>query len=385
MSGSSAQQDSVGAAAERDALHVARISEWLKLESPTTSAAAVDAMMDRVASDAADASVSAQRLPGRDGLGGFLILRAGPRTDKPGVLLMSHLDTVHPIGTLERDLPVRVEGDRLYGPGVYDMKGGAYAALQAFLDVARRGSAPAPITFLFTPDEEIGSPTSRPVIEELCRGSAYALVTESARKDGRVVTSRKGVGRFAVEVEGRPGHSGTSATAVSAIREAARLVLQIEAMTDREAGIRTTVGMISGGTAPNVVPQHCRFTVDLRVTTEEDGEAATAKIRELKPRSPVAKVAVTGGMTRPPYRKTEVIASLHAHAQSVAAELGFPLDDVPMTGGGSDANFAAALGLPPLDGLGIGGNGAHTLHEFGLISTIQPRIDLITRLLETLK
>lgn len=373
-----------GPASERNKRHVARISEWLRLESPTTSAAGVNAVMDKVATEAASAPVSAERIPGRDGLGDLLVLRAGPPSGKPGVLLMSHLDTVHPTGTLERDLPIRVEGDRLYGPGVYDMKGGAYLALEAFLDVARRGSARLPITFLFTPDEEIGSPLSRPVIEDLCRGSAYALVTESARKDGKVVTARKGVGRFDVHVEGRPGHSGASSSGVSAIREAARLILQIEAMSDRDKGVRATVNMIAGGTAPNVVPQHCRFSIDLRVMTAEAGEFYASRIHALRPRSAEARVTVTGGVNRPPYRKTEAIGRLHLHAQAVAAELGFPLDDVPMAGGGSDANFAAALGLPTLDGLGIGGNGAHTLQEYGLIPTIEPRIRLLTRLLETL-
>ena len=229
-------------------------------------------MMDLVAGDMADAPVAVERIVGSDGLGDVLILRAGPMSDAPATLAMSHLDTVHPIGTAERDLTIRIEGDRLYGPGVYDMKGGAFLALEAFKAVARAGTASRPLVFLVTPDEEIGSPITRPIIETLGRKAAYALVTEPARDGGKVVTSRKGVGRFECRVEGRPAHSGSRhQDGRSAIREAARQVLAIEAMTDYARGVTTTVGMISGGTAMNTIPQHCRFGIDLRVESAADG------------------------------------------------------------------------------------------------------------------
>ena len=361
---------------------VEAIAAWARVESPTDAPEGVNRMMDLVAAEAAEASIAVERVPGRDGLGDTLILRAGPRSDAPCVLVLSHLDTVHPIGTVERDLPVRLDGDRLYGPGVYDMKGGAYLALQAFKTVARQGSAARPIVFLMTPDEEIGSPTTRPLIEDFARRAACALVTEPARDGGKVVTARKGVGRFDVHVEGRPAHAGSRhADGRNAIREAARQILRVEAMTDYGRGVTTTVGQIAGGTAVNVVPQHCRFVVDLRVETASDGEAYGAAILGLTPHDPDMRISVTGGLNRPPYERTDGTARLFEHARALAAELGFNLQDVPKVGGGSDGNFTAAMGVPTLDGLGIDGDGAHTLHEYGLVSSIAPRMRLMERLL----
>ncbi len=359
---------------------------WIRTESPTHDAAGVNLMMDLVVAQMQDAPVAVERVKGEQGLGDALILRAGPRTDEPAILVMSHLDTVHPVGTIEQDLPLRIEGDRLYGPGIYDMKGGAWFCLEAFKDVARRGAAARPMVFLVTPDEEIGSPMTGPIIEDFGRRAAYALVTEPARDGGQIVTARKGVGRFDVHVEGRPSHAGSRhKEGRNAIYEAARQILAIEAMTDYAKGITTTVGMVSGGTAMNTIPQHCRFPVDLRVETLADGEAVTAAILGLKPADPDFKVTITGGMNRPPYERSEGTARLFDHARSLAAEIGFDLVTAPQVGGGSDGNFTAALNVPTLDGLGIDGDGAHTLQEYGLISSIAPRQKLMTRLLETLR
>jgi glutamate carboxypeptidase len=211
------------------------------------------------------------------------------------------------------------------------------------------------------------------------------LVTEPARDGGRIVTSRKGVGRFDVHVEGRPAHSGSRhQDGRSAIREAARQILKIEGMTDYSRGVTTTVGLVSGGSAMNVIPQHCRFSVDLRVETVSDGEEFAAAVLALAAEDPDVRVSVEGGMNRPPYERTEGVSRLFEHARSLAAEIGFDLQDVPRTGGGSDGNFTAALGIPTLDGLGIDGDGAHTLQEHALISSIAPRRQLLFRLLETL-
>ncbi|HYI90356.1 MAG TPA: M20 family metallopeptidase, partial [Beijerinckiaceae bacterium] len=326
-----------------------------------------------------------ERLAGKQGLGDTLILRAGPRSDGPGLLLLAHLDTVHPLRTIEHDLPLRREGDRLYGPGVYDMKGGAYLALQAFKHVAARGAGALPLVYLVTPDEEIGSPTTRALIEDFGRRSAYTLVLEPARDGGKIVTSRKGVGRFDVRVEGRPAHAGSRhEDGRSAVREAARQILRIENMTDYGRGVTTTVGTIVGGSAVNVTPQHCRFTVDLRVATTADGEAYENALLNLTPHDPDVQVTVTGGMNRPTYERSAGTMRLFERARALAAELGFDLQDVPRVGGGSDGNYTAALGVPTLDGLGIDGAGAHTLHEYGLVSSIVPRMRLMQRLLETL-
>jgi glutamate carboxypeptidase len=360
---------------------------WVRTESPTHDFTGVNLMMDLVSAAVADAPIAVQRLSGAQaGLGDALVLRSGPEVDGASILVLSHLDTVHPVGTLKDDLPLKVDGDRLYGPGVYDMKGGAWLALQAFKDVARAATGSRPLVFLITPDEEIGSPFTRPIIEDLARRSAAVLVTEPARDGGKIVTSRKGVGRFDVHVEGRPAHSGSRhQDGRSAIREAARQILAIEGMTDYSRGVTTTVGMVSGGSAMNTIPQHCRFCVDLRVETVADGEAFAAAILGLQPHDRDVRVTIAGGMNRPPYEKTEGVSRLFEHARTVAAEIGFDLQDVPRTGGGSDGNFTAALGVPTLDGLGIDGDGAHTLQEYGLVSSIEPRRKLMARLLETLR
>ncbi|MGO4571147.1 M20 family metallopeptidase [Microvirga sp. 2TAF3] len=359
---------------------------WIRTESPTHDVAGVNLMMDLVVAQMKDAPIAVERISGEQGLGDALVLRAGPQRDEQPILIMSHLDTVHPVGTIERDLPLKVDGDRLYGPGIYDMKGGAFFSLEAFRDVARKGNAARPMVFIVTPDEEIGSPMTRPIIEDIGRQSAFALVTEPARDGGKIVTSRKGVGRFDVHVEGRPAHAGSRhQDGRNAVYEAARQILAVEAMTDYARGVTTTVGMISGGTAVNTIPQHCHFPIDLRVETVADGEALTAAILGLKAHNPDVRVTVTGGMNRPPYERSEGTAKLFGHAKALAAEIGFDLVSSPRAGGGSDGNFTAAIGTPTLDGLGIDGDGAHTLQEYGLISSIAPRQKLMTRLLETLR
>jgi len=359
------------------------IERWVKIESPTSDVAAVNRMIDRVAGDLADVPVRVERFPGRGGFGDTLVARTHDAAH--GILVLSHVDTVHPIGSLATS-PCRRDGDRLYGPGVYDMKGGAYLALDAFRRVARAKSSRLPITFLFTPDEEVGSPLSRERIESETRRSRYALVTEPARDGGKVVTSRKGVGRFEAVTTGVPAHSGSRhRDGHSAIDEMARQVLAIAAMTDYSRGITTNVGKISGGTAPNVVAEQCRVSIDLRVPDEAAGMEMQAKILALASVDPGVKLAVTGEMNRPPFKRTAAGAALLAHAQKLARELGFELAEAPTTGGGSDGNFTAALGVPTLDGLGIDGDGAHTGWEHALISSIEPRTRLMQRLLETLE
>ena len=363
----------------------AALSVWIALESPTNHTPGVNGMMDLVAAEVAGLPIAVERIAGRDGLGDALLLRAGLDNGQPAASILSHLDTVHPVGTSAKDLPVRIEGDRLYGPGVYDMKGGAWLALQAFKEVARAGSAKRPIQFLFTPDEEIGSPTTRALIEEIGRKSAAVLVTEPAREGGKIVTARKGVGRFEVRIEGRPAHSGSRhADGRSAIREAAHQILAVEGMTDYVRGITTAVALMGGGTAANVIPQHAWFSIDCRVTTVADGVEMERRILGLTSRDPDVTVTVSGGMNRPPYEKTGPVAELFAKAQSVAKGIGLDLADCPMTGGGSDGNFTAGIGIPTLDGLGIDGDGAHTLREYALLSSIAPRQALMKGLLEAI-
>jgi glutamate carboxypeptidase len=362
------------------------IRRWVVTESPTRDRAAVNRMVDLVQSDVAGLDVAIERIPGQAGLADNLVIRSKAAGEGPGILLLSHIDTVHPMGTVNAGLPFRRDGDRLYGPGLYDMKGGAYLALEAFRQVAKAGTAKMPVTYVFTPDEEIGSPTSRKLIEDEARRARYVLVTEPARDGGKIVTARKGVGRFEVKTLGVPAHSGARhQDGRSAIKEMARQVLAIEALTDYQRGVTTTVGVISGGTAPNVIPQHCQISVDLRVRDDAAGHEFEAKILGLEPFDPGVKLQVIGGMNRPPFEKSAAIDVLFRHAQALARGIGFELKDTEMTGGGSDGNFTAALGVPTLDGLGIDGDGAHTEWEHGLISSIEPRTRLMRGLLETLQ
>ena len=299
--------------------------------------------------------------------------------------MLSHIDTVHPIGMLAGALPFRRDGDKLYGPGVYDMKGGAYLALDALCRVARAGTARLPIVHLFTSDEEVGSPTSRELIEAQARGARCVLVTEPARDGGKIVTARKGVGRFEVTATGIPAHSGGAhRKGRSAIKEMAHQILAIEAMTDYARGVTTTVGLITGGTAANVIPQHCRVSVDLRVRDAATGREFEERILGLKSVDPDVKLKVTGGMNRPPFEKTQGIEALLRQAQGLAREIGFELADTRMTGGGSDGNFTAALGVPTLDGLGAVGGNAHAEGEWASVTALAQRTTLVAALVRDL-
>ncbi|MCC7276022.1 MAG: M20/M25/M40 family metallo-hydrolase [Alphaproteobacteria bacterium] len=361
------------------------IREWVSIESPSHDAAAVNRMADHVQASLARLGAVIERTPGREGYGDVLKARTPWGGDGPGILVLSHIDTVHPIGMIDQ-LRFEKKGDVVFGPGIYDMKGGAYLAYYAYQHLVRTGRrTPLPVTFMFVPEEEVGSPTSRAMIEAEARRNKYVLVTEPARDGGKIVTSRKGVGRFVVKIEGRPAHAGARhEDGRSAVRAMAKIILAVEAMTDYGRGITTNVGLVAGGTGVNVVPQFCTAEVDLRVPTPAIGEEMTARILGLTVDEPDVTVTVTGGMNRPPYTKDAGIAALFEHAKAVAAEIGFALQDVPVTGGGSDGNFTAALGIPTLDGLGVDGKGAHTDYEQAYYSSFEPRAKLMLGMLETL-
>ncbi len=365
----------------------AGIKRWVEIESPSHDAAAVNRMADEVESDLRRLGARIERTPGREDFGDILTARTPWGGDGPGILVLSHIDTVHPIGMIREALKFRREGDKIYGPGIYDMKGGAFLAYYAYQHLVRQGrQTTLPITFMFVPEEEVGSPTSRAMIEAAARNNKYVLVTEPAREGGKIVTARKGVGRFVLRTKGRPAHSGARhQDGRSAIKEMARQILHIEEMTDYARDITTNVGLVSGGTGVNVVPQFCTAEVDLRVPDPETAAEMEARILGLKPIDPDVELTVEGGMNRPPYRKDSGIAALFEHAKGLAAEIGFELQDVPLTGGGSDGNFTAALGVPTLDGLGVDGYGAHTDYEHCFYSSLKPRAELLLRLFETLK
>jgi glutamate carboxypeptidase len=363
---------------------LAEIRGWVEIESPTTVPEAVNRMVDHVERAYQNTGARLERIPGCNGFGDHLIARSSWGTANRGILVLSHLDTVHPIGFIER-LPFKVEGDIAYGPGIYDMKGGAFLAFHAFREMARLGTGGAlPVTQLFVSEEEVGSPTSREIIEREARNAKYVLVTEPAREGGRIVTARKGTARFEVRVKGQAAHSGSRhQDGRSALRELARQILVIEGFTDYARGVTTNVGVVTGGTRANVVPEEAFAEVDMRVTSPAQAEEMVARMLSLTAHEDGVAVTVTGGMNRPPYEKDGRIAELFDHARALASEIGYPLEDLK-TGGGSDGNFTAAI-APTLDGLGVDGKGGHTPYEQINISSIAPRSELFYRLFETLK
>src|SRR6202790_1740893 len=360
------------------------IRRWVEIETPTEAPAQVNKLADLVASGYRDLPATIERIAGRSGCGDHLLARSSWGQDAPGILVLSHLDTVHPIGFIER-LPFRVEGDSAFGPGIYDMKGGAYLAYHAFAQLcATPARSPLGVTQLYVSDEEIGSPTSRALIEAEGRKAKYVLVTEPARDGGKIVTGRKGVARFEVFVKGVPAHAGSKPEdGRSAIRELGHIIATLEGMNDPKRGVSVNVGVVRGGTKPNVIAEEAYAEVDMRVPTIADADELVPQILNLKPKTEGVSVTVTGGLNRPPYEKTNAGAALYEHAKSIAAEIGFDLIDM-RTGGGSDGNFTAPF-TATLDGLGVDGKGAHTHYEQIYVSSIVPRTRLLYRLFQTLK
>src|SRR6201995_3860610 len=360
------------------------IRRWVEIETPTDAPEQVNRLVSLVADHYRDLPVTLERIAGVDGCGDHLVARSSGGQDAPGILVLSHLDTVHPMGFIER-LPFSVQGDSAFGPGIYDMKGGAYIAHHAFRQIcATDGMSPLGITHIFSSDEEIGSPTSRALIEAEGQKAKYVLVTEPARDGGKIVTGRKGVGRFEVFIKGHPAHAGTRPQdGRSAIRELANVIQTLEAMNDVKRRITVTVGVVRGVTRPNVIPEEAYAQVDLRMPTIADADELVPQILELKSRSEGVTVTVIGGLNRPPYEKGNAVAALYEHAKALAADIGFDLVDT-FTGGGSDGNFTAPH-TATLDGLGVDGQGAHTHYEQMYISSIEPRARLLYRLYQTLR
>jgi glutamate carboxypeptidase len=360
------------------------IRRWVEVETPTEAPEQVNKLATMVAGGYRDLPVTIERIAGHSGCGDHLAVRSSWGQDEPGILVLSHLDTVHPLGFIER-LPFKIDGDSAFGPGIYDMKGGAYLAYHAFRQLcAEAARSPLGITQLYVSDEEIGSPTSRALIEAEGRKAKYVLVTEPARDGGKIVTGRKGVARFEIFIRGVPAHAGTRPEdGRSAIRELANIIQTLEAINDIKRGVTVNVGVVKGGTKPNVIAEEAYAEVDMRVPTLADADELVAKILGLPSRSEGVSVSVVGGLNRPPYEKGNAGAALYEHARTLATELGFDLVDTS-TGGGSDGNFTAPY-TATLDGLGVDGKGAHTHYEQMYISSIEPRARLLHRLYQTLR
>ncbi|MGE5483502.1 MAG: M20 family metallopeptidase [Ignavibacteriales bacterium] len=296
-------------------------------------------------------------------------------------LILCHMDTVWPLGEVARR-PFRVEGDRVSGPGIYDMKAGFLYTAEVFRAARHFGvSFPKRVVILCNSDEEIGSPSSRGVIEAEAAKSDYVLVLEPSAPGGAVKSSRKGQGTFHLRVRGVAAHSGSDhERGVSAIEELARHVLALQALTDYASGTTVNVGIVSGGTRSNVVAAEAHADIDVRVVSTSAMESVESAILGLKPTRQGISVEVTGGFGRPPMVRNEQTVRLYTKAKAIAAELGFDLPE-SATGAGSDGNFTAHLGVPTLDGLGAVGDGSHAVHEHMIVSALPQRISLLFRIL----
>jgi glutamate carboxypeptidase len=360
------------------------LKSWVETETPSTDPARVNVLMDIVAGGLADAGAELTRVPGRDGHGDHVIARVGGRAGVKPIFVATHLDTVWPAGTLAT-MPFRVDGDRAHGPGILDMKAGAFTAVCATRAIARaRVATKRPITLLLSSDEEVGSPTSREIIEREAAAAAFALIPEPAGQGGVCVTARKGVGHFNLTVEGIGAHAGAAfGDGASAVVELAHQILRLHKLVDERRGITINVAPIQGGSRRNVIAAQAHAEIDLRVMNAEDGERLTETILGLKAVDPRCRLRVEGGMHRPPYAETSKGLSLYRRVRDIAAEGGLEIGK-QHRGGGSDGNFTAALGIPTLDGLGCPGGGAHASHEHILWRELARRAALMATLLEEL-
>jgi glutamate carboxypeptidase len=317
--------------------------------------------------------------------GEHLRIRAfGKDNNDPAILLLGHTDTVHPRGSIQAR-PWRVEANRIYGPGVFDMKSNCALAIEILRALDARETKPAiPITLLLTCDEETGSPNGRALVEAEAKNARAVLVLEPSASGGRAKTARKGTGMFTIDVAGRAAHAGLDPEkGVNAVLELARQTVRLHELNDPATGTNVTVTMFAGGTASNVVAAHAAAEVDMRFTSLDLGAAVEAGILAAKPFDSRARVTVNGGINRPPLERTPKVVELYRQAREIAALLDFDLGEASV-GGGSDGNFAAALGVPVLDGLGIEGDGAHADHEHIVVDNIATRGAMLTGLIASL-
>ena len=354
------------------------IEDLVRLESPSTDKAALDRVGAEIARLFVELGARAAALP-QERSGDHLRIEIGRGEEQ--VLVIGHFDTVWPIGQIDA-MPVRREDGRLYGPGSYDMKAGIAMTLLAARILIETNRLPSHrIAMIWTSDEEVGSDTSRAILEAEARRSRAVFVLEPALAGGGVKTARKGVADFRIEATGISAHAGVEPDkGASAIHELAWQAVQLLALNDPSRGLTLNVGCIVGGTRPNVVAADAAMDVDVRIPTEADAARVTTAITTLVPRDPRVRLRVSGGINRPPMERTAGVAALYERAARISRQLGRELPE-GATGGGSDGNFTAALGIPTLDGLGPDGAGAHALHEHVLIDSVPFRAALLAGLL----
>jgi len=371
---------------------VTTIQELVELESPSDDKAAVDRAAEVVAAKFSQLNGAVRVLYAKNFGNHLQVDFAGKsvpgksssaKSDSKQVLLLGHYDTVYPLGTLAT-MPCRVQGERLTGPGVLDMKSGIALMLHAIQGLQSwYGGLPRPVTVFLVSDEEVGSDSSRAITEALAKKAAAVLVLEpSYGLRGAVKTGRKGVGEYSVKVTGKASHAGLDfRKGVNAIVELARQIEKISGFTDLEKGLTVNVGIVSGGSRTNVVPAEATAHIDVRIARLRDAAGLDKKMGGLRAFNRKCKIEISGGINRPPMERSAGGASLYARAAAIARELGWKLEEA-VVGGGSDGNFTAALGIPTLDGLGGVGEGAHASHEHVLISELPRRAALLAGLIE---
>ena len=367
--------------AERDWL-VETTSALARLESPTSDKERVDQCGAELARRLAEIGASVEMIA-QDAAGDHI--RASIGSGPSQLLLLGHFDTVWPVGQIER-MPVIEDGaGRLSGPGVYDMKAGIAIGMLAVRALAALDALPRRrLVLLLTSDEERGSVSSRLLVENEARNSDVVCVLEPSLPGGALKTARKGCGEYLLCVDGVPAHAGIEPEkGASAIHELARQIVALEALRDHQRGIFVNVGQVEGGTRPNVVAEEARCLIDVRVGTAADREHVEATFGTLKPVLPGTSLRLNGGFSRPPLERTDAVVRLFTIAQEVASKLGHELQE-GSTGGGSDGNLTAALGVPTLDGLGAVGGGAHALHEHVDVGQLPWRAALVAGLIDRL-
>jgi glutamate carboxypeptidase len=363
------------------------MSQLVRAESPTENKGAVDACVELAAAQAG-ALGGRVKLHRQRGFGDVLEVRFGPKPPRTArledqnagrILLLGHLDTVWPLGTL-KTMPLRTAGGRVWGPGTLDMKAGVAMAFTALEMLVEAGLPEREIVLLLTSDEEVGSPVSRPITERLAAECGAVYVLEAAQGLA-CKTARKGTGNWRIEVNGVAAHAGVDfEKGANAIRELARVVLTVSSWSDLKRGLTVNVGVAGGGSKTNVIPAHAWAEVDVRIARKADRPRIERKFAGLKPVDKSCNLTVTGGINRPPMERMRGTVRLYQRARLLAAELGFELEEAS-TGGASDGNFTAALGIPTLDGLGAVGEGAHARHESIVVEHLAPRTALLAGLL----
>lgn len=364
------------------------IQKLVLAESPSDDKAAVDSCM-AIAAEHAKGLGGRVKFYRQRQFGNGLEARFGPRPKKatgataisdPGrILLLGHLDTVWPVGTL-KSMPCRQADGRLWGPGTLDMKAGVAMAFSAIEMLAEAKLLGREIVLLLNSEEEVGSPVSRPITEQLAAECSAVYVLESAQGLA-YKTARKGTGNWRIDVKGIAAHAGVDfGKGANALRELAHQIDTVSGWTDLNRGLTVSVGIAGGGTKTNVIPAEAWAEVDVRIARKADGPRIERKFSKLKPADRRCSLALTGGVNRPPMERTRGTVKLFRQAQALAAELGFPLEEAS-TGGASDGNFTAAIGIPTVDGMGAVGEGAHAPHESIVLEHLAPRTALLAGML----